>query len=88
MVGTGGQGSSGDEGPAANALLFKPISVSVDTSGNVYIADTGNNKIRKVSLQFISDYLNVTVNLICIRMAIIQTSSCPIYVSSKFMICT
>ena len=41
-------GYSGDGGPAANALLFVPFGVDVDSSDNIYIADVGNNRIRKV----------------------------------------
>lgn len=56
IAGTGVQGSGGDGGAATSALLFKPISVSVDISGNVYIADTNNNKIRKASLRYVCTY--------------------------------
>ena len=45
---TGGQGNGDDGGPATSALLWGPSASSVDTSGNVYIADTTNNKIRMV----------------------------------------
>lgn len=41
--------SLGDGGPATNAALRGPTAVAVDSSGNLYIADTGNNRIRKVS---------------------------------------
>ena len=48
-AGTGKYGSSGDGGLAYNAQLALPMGVAVDVSGNVYIADNGNNKIRVVS---------------------------------------
>jgi hypothetical protein len=49
VAGTGEQGYSGDSGPAATAMLDSPTGVAVDTAGNVYIADTHNNRIRKVT---------------------------------------
>ncbi len=41
-------GGLGD-GPAISAILASNQNVAVDTSGNLYIADTGNNRIRKLS---------------------------------------
>ena len=43
------QGYSGDGGPATSADMNAPTSVAVDSSGNLYIADTGNNVIRLVT---------------------------------------
>jgi sugar lactone lactonase YvrE len=41
--------SFGDGCPAAQATLNAPKAVAIDTAGNIFIADTGNNLIRKVS---------------------------------------
>lgn len=48
-VGTGTCGFSGDGGPATAATICAPLSVGVDGSGNLYIADLENGRIRKVS---------------------------------------
>ena len=42
-------GFSGDGGPATSASLNGPSDVAVDAAGNLFIADSGNNRIRKVS---------------------------------------
>ncbi len=44
----GGGSALGDGGPAVAAALDRPHSVAVDKQGNLYIADTYNNRIRKV----------------------------------------
>jgi sugar lactone lactonase YvrE len=49
IAGTGRAGFSGDGGPATKATLFDPMGVAVDRTGNVFIADRRNNRIRKVS---------------------------------------
>ncbi|PXF55874.1 MAG: hypothetical protein C4B58_14490 [Deltaproteobacteria bacterium] len=48
VAGNGTDGYSGDEGPAAQAELRKPLDVALDASDNLYIADYGNHRIRKV----------------------------------------
>ncbi|WP_224994417.1 cadherin domain-containing protein [Cesiribacter sp. SM1] len=49
IAGTGGSaGFGGDGGPAAAAKLYQPFSVVSDVSGNLYIADEYNHRIRKV----------------------------------------
>ncbi len=49
IAGTGLRGYSGDGGPGTSAMLYRPESVAVDPVGNVYIADTWNFRIRKIS---------------------------------------
>jgi uncharacterized protein (TIGR03437 family) len=49
VAGTGIQGFSGDNGPATSAALSSPLAIAVDSAGSLYIADNGNNRIRKVS---------------------------------------
>ena len=49
VAGNGEYGYSGDGGPATSASLYGPSGVAVDSAGNLYIADQGNNVIRKVS---------------------------------------
>lgn len=48
VAGNGTAGYSGDGGPATSAELNTPISAALDTAGNLYIADSANNTIRKV----------------------------------------
>jgi len=49
VAGNGDPGFSGDRGPAVRAQLNNPRGIALDAAGNVYIADTGNGRIRKVS---------------------------------------
>ena len=50
VAGSGIAGSAGDGGLATSAELNNPLSVAVDTAGNLYIADSGNYRIRKVTV--------------------------------------
>jgi trimeric autotransporter adhesin len=49
-AGTGISGFSGDGGQAATAQLSNPTALAVDTSGNLFIADSDNQRIRRVAL--------------------------------------
>lgn len=44
---TGHTGSA--DGPGASASFYSPMGIAVDASGNVYVADSGNHRIRKIS---------------------------------------
>jgi sugar lactone lactonase YvrE len=55
IAGTGFSGFVGDGGPAVNAALNYPSGVAVDLQGNIFIADTYNNRVRKIdTIGFIS----------------------------------
>ncbi len=49
FAGNGIPGYTGDGGAAISAEIHNPYGVAVDGSGNVYIADQNNNRIRKVN---------------------------------------
>jgi sugar lactone lactonase YvrE len=49
VAGNGTSGFSGDNGPATSAQFSYSWGIAVDTVGNLYIADTGNNRVREVS---------------------------------------
>jgi hypothetical protein len=49
VAGTGTQGFSGDGGLATSAYLDSPQGLALDSSGNLYIADTHNHRVRKLT---------------------------------------
>ncbi|MCF8450046.1 MAG: hypothetical protein K9G49_09280, partial [Taibaiella sp.] len=49
FAGTGASGYGGDGGPASAANFNYPISLTFDAAGNLYVADHGNSRIRKIS---------------------------------------
>ena len=57
VVGTGEPGFAGDGGPATSAQLAYPAGLAFDSAGNLYIADSSNNRVRKVSGGVISTVL-------------------------------
>ena len=49
VAGTGSRSFRGDGGQASAASLNAPAAVAVDPAGNIYIADSGNNRVRKIT---------------------------------------
>ncbi|GHG77771.1 hypothetical protein GCM10018980_76300 [Streptomyces capoamus] len=49
VAGTGAAGFSGDDGSALSAQLNHPRGVAADSAGNLYIADSDNHRVRKVT---------------------------------------
>lgn len=49
VAGTGIQGYSGDNGPATLARLDSPTALAISPTGDIYIADSGNNVVRRVA---------------------------------------
>ena len=48
VAGNGQKGDAGDGGPARDANLYRPFGIALDAAGDLYIADTRNNLVRKV----------------------------------------
>jgi sugar lactone lactonase YvrE len=48
VAGNGQQGDAGDGGPALSAKLNRPFGIGLDGEGNLYVADTLNNLVRRV----------------------------------------
>ena len=51
IAGTGVRGFSGDGGPATEAQIAAPGGLALDGSGNLYVADSGNNRIRRIDAE-------------------------------------
>ena len=49
LAGTGTQGYTGDNGPATSAQLATPSGIAVDAAGSVYVADSTNQRVRRIS---------------------------------------
>ena len=62
LAGNGKPGFSGDKGAALNAQFAFPRSVSVDSAGNIQIADTGNQRIRQLKFLVTPPDLTITTD--------------------------
>ena len=54
VVGNGVPGFSGDGGTATSACLYRPASIAVDAQNNLFIVDSQNHRIRKVTAQSVT----------------------------------
>ncbi len=61
VAGNGKIGYSGDYGLATKAWLNKPTGVAVDVSGNIFIADNNNHRIREVSNSFPTEVQSISI---------------------------
>ncbi len=62
LAGTGSPGLAGNGGPAAYAQLNCPAGLAPDAAGNLFIADSGNRRVRRLAAEVLST-LNVPVSL-------------------------
>jgi streptogramin lyase len=51
IAGTGQPGYSGDGGPALKAKMKNPHSIALDEDGNIFVADIGNHRIRRIDMR-------------------------------------
>ncbi|HEV2444651.1 MAG TPA: hypothetical protein VGS58_01960, partial [Candidatus Sulfopaludibacter sp.] len=49
IAGSGAAGFAGDGGPGLKAQLHSPSGLALDRAGNLYVADTGNNRVRRLA---------------------------------------
>jgi hypothetical protein len=82
IAGTGTSGFSGDGGPATAANLFRPAGVALDHSGNLFIADYSNHRIRKMTVLPVTPVATVQVtttpnDTVCVGTAVTFTARIP-----------
>ena len=59
-------GDSGDGGLAITAAFYNPISIALDSSGNIYISDEGNDRVRKIDTNgFVNTFAGVVLGGSC-----------------------
>jgi sugar lactone lactonase YvrE len=77
FAGTGASGYSGDNGLATAAFLNGPKAVTISTDGSVYIADSGNNVIRKVNAAGVITTYAGGATAVCSQAVNTRGDSCP-----------
>lgn len=81
FAGNGTAGFSGDGGPATSAELNGPFGVGLDSAGNVYIADTSNQRIRVVGTLITTASVSVSCSPASVTYG--QWASCSATVSGS-----
>jgi hypothetical protein len=82
LAGNGTQGFSGDGGAATSAELNAPAEVALDLSGNVYIADQFNDRIRAVGAASVTGYVDTKYQVLTIIYAPPGSKSNVVYSSN------
>ena len=77
FAGTGTAGYTGDGSAASAATLKGPTAVAIDTTGSVYIADTGNNVIRKVTVTGVISKFAGGASAVCSAATDTLGNGCP-----------
>jgi RHS repeat-associated protein len=86
IVGNGIAGESGDNGLATAAALNRPIGITEDYSGNLYVADSQNGAIRSItySTNYASSYIGLLLSGYTHTSGVLADSSGDIYFSDPF----
>ncbi len=62
IAGTGTPSLGGDGGPATSALLYNPTGIAIDSGGNIFISEAGNNRIRMINPGGIISTVSTSLN--------------------------
>ena len=80
VAGTGEPGFSGDGGPALSAQLYMPMGLTVDPVGDVFVADSGNHRVRKLWSRFGDGECGEVVDIVIVPTSIVGGQSPTGYV--------
>jgi len=81
IAGNGAAGYSGDNGPPAQAQLAYPAGLAVDSGGSLYIADSGNNCVRRIMAGLIATVVGTAATPLTTPVTVAVGSNATIYVA-------